>query len=139
MAKSSTDAWAQALLSSWVSHFGVPEDMTTDRGPAFISDLWASFSCLMGTNLHSTVAYNLAANAPRSDGDTSPAEKVYGKTLVVPGEFFPAKPGYDDVSTAPLHQKVEKFMPFRKMYRDRTKHYRPTALNTCPYVFTALQ
>ncbi|XP_068215798.1 uncharacterized protein [Palaemon carinicauda] len=67
--------------------------------------------------------------APRSDGDASPAEKVYGETSAIPNEFFPTELGYDDVSIASLHEKAGKFPPRCKTYNQ------PTALSTCPYVF----
>ncbi|XP_066950833.1 uncharacterized protein [Macrobrachium rosenbergii] len=57
-----TSACAKALLSSWISRFSVPDSITTDRGPAFLSELWVALACLMGTTLHSTTAYNPAAN-----------------------------------------------------------------------------
>ncbi|XP_066967500.1 igE-binding protein-like [Macrobrachium rosenbergii] len=124
MDEASTTSCAEALLSSWMSCFGVPDSITMDRGPAFLSELWVSLACLMGTTLHSTMAYNPAANgmverahcslkaalmahctderwreqlpwvllglctAPKANGNASPAEKVYGETLAVPGEFF---------------------------------------------------
>ena len=62
MSEASAASCAAALLSSWVSRFGVPDDITSDRGPAFLSELWASLAQLMGTTLHSTTAYNPAAN-----------------------------------------------------------------------------
>ncbi|XP_066950815.1 uncharacterized protein [Macrobrachium rosenbergii] len=60
--EASTSACAEALLSSWISRFGVLDDITTDRGLAFLSELWVSLARLMGTTLHSTMAYNPAAN-----------------------------------------------------------------------------
>ncbi|XP_068203033.1 uncharacterized protein [Palaemon carinicauda] len=57
-----TQACAEALLSSWVSRFGVPDDITTDKGPAFLPEIWRAQANLMGTTLHSTTAYNPAAN-----------------------------------------------------------------------------
>ena len=36
--------------------------MTSDRGPQFISDLWAAMSALLGTSLHPTTAYHPQAN-----------------------------------------------------------------------------
>ncbi|XP_066947079.1 igE-binding protein-like [Macrobrachium rosenbergii] len=125
MDEASMISCAEALLSSWISHFGVPDSISTDRGPAFLSEICVSLAHLMGTTLHSTMAYNPAANGmverahcslkaaliarctnekwkeqlpwvllgllttPKANGDTSPAEKVYGETLAVPGEFFP--------------------------------------------------
>ncbi|XP_066951853.1 protein NYNRIN-like [Macrobrachium rosenbergii] len=53
---------AEALLSSWISRFRMPDSITTDRGPAFLSELWVSLACLMGTTLHSTTEYNPAVN-----------------------------------------------------------------------------
>ncbi|XP_064096386.1 uncharacterized protein LOC135208180 [Macrobrachium nipponense] len=54
--------YAEALLSSWISRFRVPDDITTDRGTAFTSELWTSLARLMGTKHHMTMAYNPAAN-----------------------------------------------------------------------------
>ena len=170
MSDSSSSACAAALLSSWISRFGVPDDITTDRGPAFLSELWASLARLMGTTLHSTTAYNPAANgmvershrslkaalmarctdenwlsqlpwvllglrtAPKANGEESPAEKVYGETLVVPGEFFPTAAD-DDASISRLREKAGKFTPCTQTYADRTKHYIPKALPTSDFVF----
>ncbi|XP_066976878.1 uncharacterized protein [Macrobrachium rosenbergii] len=62
MVEASTSACEETLLSSWISCFRVPGDITTDRGPAFLLELWVSLACLVGTTLHSTTAYNPAAN-----------------------------------------------------------------------------
>ncbi|XP_066960717.1 uncharacterized protein [Macrobrachium rosenbergii] len=62
MEEASTASCAEALLSSWISHVGVPDSITTDRGSAFLSELWVSLACLMGTTLHSMMAYNPTAN-----------------------------------------------------------------------------
>ena len=171
MTEASSSACAQALLTSWISCFGVPDDITMDRGPSFISELWSSLARLMGTNLHSTTAYNPAANgmverchrslkaalmarcsdenwfhqlpwvllglrtAPKANGEASPAEKVYGETLTVPGEFFPTDPAEDDVSIPQLRERAGKFTPCRTTYADRTKHFKPAALDSCKHVF----
>ncbi|XP_066964188.1 uncharacterized protein [Macrobrachium rosenbergii] len=42
--------------------FGVPDHITTDRGPAFLSELWSALARLLGTTHHTTTAYNPAAN-----------------------------------------------------------------------------
>ena len=52
----------EALLHGWISRFGVPDDITSDRGPAFISQLWLSLGELMGTSVHHTTSCNPAAN-----------------------------------------------------------------------------
>ncbi|XP_066950855.1 protein NYNRIN-like [Macrobrachium rosenbergii] len=59
MEKATSSACAEALLSSWISRFGVPDDITIDRGPAFLSELWTPLARLMGTTHHSTNTYNL--------------------------------------------------------------------------------
>ncbi|XP_064103277.1 uncharacterized protein LOC135213228 [Macrobrachium nipponense] len=53
---------AEALLSSWISLFGVPDDITMDFGPAFLLKLWAALAHLMGSSHCSTTAYNPTTN-----------------------------------------------------------------------------
>ena len=53
---------ASALLSAWISRFGVPLHITSDRGSSFTSSLWTSLTQLMGSTHHSTTAYNPEAN-----------------------------------------------------------------------------
>ena len=40
---------AQALVFHWIARFGVPLDISSDRGPQFTSQLWTSISRLLGT------------------------------------------------------------------------------------------
>ena len=54
---------AQALLENWVPRFGVPTDMTSDRGRQFTSGLWKELGKLLGTQLHCTIA-----DHPQSNG-----------------------------------------------------------------------
>ena len=53
---------ARAYVQNWVARFGVPEQMTCDRGPQFVSELWAAMSELLGTQLNPTTAYHPQAN-----------------------------------------------------------------------------
>ena len=53
---------ASALLHSWISRFGLPEHITSDRGSAFISGLWSSLANLLGVQLHYTTAYHPQSN-----------------------------------------------------------------------------
>ena len=53
---------AQALPSHWISRFGVPMDISSDRGPQFTSQLWSSLAQLLGTQLHRTTAYHPQSN-----------------------------------------------------------------------------
>ena len=40
---------AQAFITGWVSRFGIPSSITTDRGRQFESNLWAELMHLLGT------------------------------------------------------------------------------------------
>ncbi|XP_068236963.1 uncharacterized protein [Palaemon carinicauda] len=62
MSEATTHAYDKALLLSWISLFGVHDDITTDRGSSFWSEILLSLANLMGTSLHSTTEYNSAAN-----------------------------------------------------------------------------
>ncbi|XP_064081902.1 uncharacterized protein LOC135198263 [Macrobrachium nipponense] len=155
MTEATTQACAEAPLSSWISRFGVPDDIRTDRGAAFLSDLWATLARLMGTLHHKTISYNPAATlpqglpdgellpwvllglhtSPRANDEASPAEKVYVETLAVPGEFFPSSTDTEDISIARLRESAGKFTRCPKTFSDRTSHFQPKALETCKNVF----
>ena len=53
---------AQLLVFHWISRFGVPLHMSSDRGPQFTSHLWKSVSDLFGIRLHHTTSYHPQAN-----------------------------------------------------------------------------
>ena len=55
-------ACATAFLSVWVSRFGVPDCVTSDRGVQFVSALWQQLSDTCGTTLRPTTAYHPQAN-----------------------------------------------------------------------------
>lgn len=57
-----TKACARALLLHWIARFGLPLDMTSDRGPQFTSALWSNLTELLGIKLHRTTAYHPQAN-----------------------------------------------------------------------------
>ncbi|XP_037782243.1 uncharacterized protein LOC119578717 [Penaeus monodon] len=54
---------AAALLSGWISRFGIPAHITSDRGTSFTSQLWTSLGQLLGTPIYHTTAYNPEANS----------------------------------------------------------------------------
>lgn len=58
----SAQSCARALLLHWVSRYGIPSDMSSDRGPQFTSATWSALANLLGTNLHRTTAYHPQAN-----------------------------------------------------------------------------
>ena len=53
---------AKALALHWIARFGVPAELTSDRGSQFTSELWATLSQLNGTRLHRTTAYHPQSN-----------------------------------------------------------------------------
>ncbi|GBN39220.1 Transposon Tf2-6 polyprotein, partial [Araneus ventricosus] len=53
---------AETFYSGWISHFGVPEVVTSDQGRNFESDLFHSFTKYLGISKIRTAAYNPAAN-----------------------------------------------------------------------------
>ncbi|XP_064116542.1 uncharacterized protein LOC135222385 [Macrobrachium nipponense] len=164
MSEATTKACAEALLASWISRFGVPDEITTDRGPVFLSEFWTALARLMGTSLHATNATTRwptawlrgstdrfpngedwksqlpwvllgLRTAPRANGEASPAEKAYGEPLTVPGEFFPTNADDADISITRLWESAGKFTPCIKTFSDRTKHFLPKALSSCKHVF----
>jgi hypothetical protein len=50
-------SWAQVLILHWISHFGIPVDMSSDRGIQFTLRLSSAFAQLLGTQLHHTTSY----------------------------------------------------------------------------------
>ncbi|XP_068203614.1 uncharacterized protein [Palaemon carinicauda] len=73
---------------------------------------------------------------PCADGETSPAEKVYGEALAVPSEFFPTYT--DDMQLDHLKDITRKFRPCLKTYQDRTNHYKPRNLDDCEYIYVCV-
>ena len=53
---------AQAFLHGWVSLFGTPTDITSDRGRQFTSALWSALVNSLGASLHRTTSYHPQSN-----------------------------------------------------------------------------
>ena len=56
------DTVAHAFISCWVSRFGVPSSITTDRGRQFESALWQRLMELLGCKRIRTTSYYPIAN-----------------------------------------------------------------------------
>ena len=62
MADSTTETCVRALIRHWIARFGVPDNLTSDRGPQFTSHLWAALNRLLGIFASTTTAYHPQAN-----------------------------------------------------------------------------
>ncbi|BHF73781.1 hypothetical protein SprV_0401686400 [Sparganum proliferum] len=58
----SAETLTKAFLAHWMSNFGVPATVTTDRGSQFESTLFRELTSLFGTNRIRTTAYHPQAN-----------------------------------------------------------------------------
>ena len=56
------EAVAQAFLTGWISRFGVPSTIVTDRGRQFESRLWTHLMSLLGSKRARTTAYHPQTN-----------------------------------------------------------------------------
>ena len=56
-----TSSCARALRQ-WISDFGVPSDISSDRGTQFTGQLWKDLTQLLGIQLHHTTSYHPQAN-----------------------------------------------------------------------------
>ena len=62
MTDASTDSCVAAFINGWVSRFGLPDVVTSDRGTQFTSHLWQQLNRRLGTSAINTTAYNPEAN-----------------------------------------------------------------------------
>jgi len=62
MADATATSCARALMSHHIAQFGVPTDISSDRGPQFTSNPWTALWKLLGAQLHRTTAYHPQAN-----------------------------------------------------------------------------
>lgn len=62
MADATAESCVSALLTGWISRFGVPTTITSDQGQQFESDLWHSLMNLLGATHLCITAYHPQAN-----------------------------------------------------------------------------
>jgi transposase InsO family protein len=53
---------ARGLFSGWITHFGCPQNITTDQGRQFESQLFHSLATMCGIHLSRTTGFHPAAN-----------------------------------------------------------------------------
>ena len=56
------DTVAKALITVWISRFGIHSTITTDRGAQFKSHLWRNFIKQLGSHRLRTTAYHPMCN-----------------------------------------------------------------------------
>jgi hypothetical protein len=61
--ETSTATCSAALFSGWIGHYGVPDQLTSDRGAQFTSEVWAALCRRLGISHIMTTAYH-----PKSNG-----------------------------------------------------------------------
>ena len=52
----------KTLIRFWISRFGIPDDLTSDRGRQFTSALWGELNRLLGIAASTTTSYHPQAN-----------------------------------------------------------------------------
>ena len=62
IASTTAEAVIQAFLDVWVSRFGIPETVTTDRGRQFTSEAWQGCMSRLGINVSLTTSYHPQSN-----------------------------------------------------------------------------
>jgi transposase InsO family protein len=62
MASTSVQACADAVIGGWVARFGIPDLITSDRGPQFTSAVWTALCQKLVIRHILTTAYHLQSN-----------------------------------------------------------------------------
>ena len=57
-----SESWAQAFISTWVSRFGVPSLLTSDHGAQFTSSIWSEVCSILGIARIKTTSFHPQSN-----------------------------------------------------------------------------
>ena len=139
---------ARAFMTGWVARFGVPLQMTSDRGRQFISSLWSEMARSLGTQLHRTTSYHPQANGMVERFHRS--LKASLRARLHDGNWIDKLPWVllglrtatkEDLQTSPLFEVTPLFPSFTQTSTTSPQHHRvdtPTPLATLArskYVF----
>jgi transposase InsO family protein len=58
----SATSCADTFVATWVARFGMPECITSDRGPQFTSAVWSIVCARLGISLSLTTAFHPQSN-----------------------------------------------------------------------------
>ncbi|KII69071.1 Gag-Pol polyprotein [Thelohanellus kitauei] len=58
----STQTCVRAFIRDWISRYGTPYDISSDRGSQFTSSLWQAVSQILGIKFHRTTTYHPHTN-----------------------------------------------------------------------------
>jgi hypothetical protein len=62
LSSTTADACSEALIQHWVSRFGVPALITSDRGPQFVSSVWSQLCSSLNIHHQLTSAFHPQSN-----------------------------------------------------------------------------
>jgi hypothetical protein len=62
LCSTATDACVSALIDGWIARFGIPQRITSDRGPQCTSSLWSTLTSRLGVKSQLTSPYHPQAN-----------------------------------------------------------------------------
>lgn len=62
LSDTSASSCARAVVTHWVSRFGIPSEISSDKGAQFTSKLWEAMAQLLGMQHRTTTAYHPQAN-----------------------------------------------------------------------------
>ena len=152
---------AKTLISNWFSRFGIPENITTDQGRQFESDLFRSLAKYLGFNnglierQHRTIKSALKCHllkhnswvdalplvllgiraAVKEDLNCSSAQLVYGSAIVLPGEIMSTSPKIpQNEFVAKLQDIIRSIKPTATAYHGEKSSFVSPHIKTAPYV-----